>query len=207
MAKQVKQKKTKKKKPKTAIPVVEVPASSDKPEELTILQRNVLMFKDWINGLSHEKIADKYKLHVQSVHKIASDNNWTDLKKKTMDKMFSVAVNEVKSMAYTITLALKRDMQKIVHTAIKEDRVLSEAERAHFRTLLDRFFKEARLDEGKPTDITGGTQVHRVQLVLPPGVKRFGIIPPDPRVTYVEKTEEKKSDMMSIDDIDVGDDS
>lgn len=194
-----KKKAIKKKAPKVEIPAV--PAVAPLPE-LTPEQRNVAMFKEWITtGKTYGQLATQFGLTVDGVDYIAKKNNWKVLRQKAIDRAFSTAVMEVKSMALTMTLALKRDMEMIIADSIKEKRQLKEVERSHFRTLLDRFFKEARLDEGKPTEITTGTQ--KVELVLPPGVKRFGIIPPDPRVTLIESTVEEKSNTLSLDDVDV----
>lgn len=168
---------------------------------MSAMERNVAMFRDWITGTTKTDLAIRYDVNINTVLKVSKENNWDALKKKAIDRMLGAAVQEVKGMAYMMTLALKRDMEIIIKQAVQENRTLSGAERDHFAKLLDRFMKEARLDDGKPTEISSDTK--RVELVLPPGVKRFGIIPPDPRVHLVESKVEEKKQTIGLDDVEL----
>jgi hypothetical protein len=159
------------------------------------------MLKDWLlTGCSYESLAVKYKVSYSTVATMSAKNDWKGLRQKAMERSFAAAVNEVKGMTLTLTHALKRDMQRVAERAMSENKDLTKEERDHFRALLDRFFKESRLDEGKPTDIQGGNGNQSVNIILPPGVKRFGLIPPAAQVQVVESTSANAPKQVTLED-------
>jgi hypothetical protein len=170
-------------------------------QQLSPVERNVAMFKDWIGGMTYESLGEKYGLTLDGVFAISKKQNWKTLKAQLIEKRLAAAGQEVKGMVVTILTALKRDMQMIVDAAVRENRMLTDDERDHFTKLYEKFMKESRLDDGKPTEISDETR--RVELVLPPGVKRFGVIPPDPRVNLVESKPTDKDEQINLDSIEI----
>lgn len=188
---------SRKKKPKKIHETVVVEAELDVSPTL---QRNADMFFDWINGMSKDAIAEKYQMHVQNVYRISTANKWDSRRSKLIEKMHVSAMQDLKAMVYSFTQALKRDAEMIIESAKKENRYLTGPERDHIAKLQDRYLKETRLDEGKPTEITNETR--KVILVLPEGVDDFGVIPPDPRVT-LERGKNEEKELEIEDDIDL----
>jgi hypothetical protein len=183
---------TRKRKPKKGEPA---------PAPVNLVARNTAMFKDWIGGNSYEALGVKYSMGRGNVCIIAKKYKWAELKKELQDKLFSLAMADIKGMTLSMTRALKRDMEKIVASMIRENRTLTTEERNHFRIMLDRFLKESRLEDGKPTDTVGGSV--SIELCLPPGVKRFGIIPPDNRVKLVEAEESEAVERIDLDSLEI----
>lgn len=182
---------SRRKKPKK---IQEVAAAQ--PAELdvsTTLQRNVDMFSDWMAGATKGDLATKYDMHVQNVYRIAAAMRWDSRKTKILDEMHANATQGLKSMHAVMLKALERDMQMIVDLSVKEKRMLTSAERDHFTKLCEQYRKEIRLEDGKPTEINNDTR--KIVLVLPPGHSGpFGIIPPDPSVTFIEAGPESKDE-------------
>lgn len=146
--------------------------------------RDIAMFKSWLLGKSYAKLGKEYKLSSEQVYNISKKYNWPELRKELRHRQFNAAIDRIRDMTVFIQDALDADIRKLVNNAIKEKRGLNSEERGHLRAMYDRTLKEIRLDEGKPTDI--GTGSVQVEIVLPVGAKRFGIMPPDPKVKLVE---------------------
>lgn len=171
------------------------------PEVESKQDRDVNMFKAWILGKSFEELAEEYKISKTSVAVVSKKYNWRGLKKELRMRQFSAALDKIRDMTITIQTALEQDIQKIVADAANSNRMLTKEERDHLRAMYDRTLKEIRLDEGKPTEINAGGPL-QVEIVLPPGAKRFGVLPPDPKGKTIEvsKTEVKTIDLDAVQD-------
>lgn len=167
--------------------------------------RDVEMFKDWMSGMSMEKVAEKYELSVPMIYKIKKRDNWNDLKAQIRDKMYQSMLEDLKSFSVELTQALKKDFM-IIQKKLNDEtpQPLTPEERSHIRLLMDRVLKENRLSDGKPTEVTNtsGEVVHRI--ILPPGAKRFGIIPPPANVKVIEsevKPDNTSPESLSLEDV------
>jgi hypothetical protein len=182
---------------KVAKPVVLTPEIELREE------RDVAMFKDWLMGKSYDFLGEAYKMSRTNVGLIAKKYNWKALKKELRSRQFNATIDRIRDMTVTIQNLLEQDAKRIVEDVTKEKRMLTKSEREHLRSMYDRVLKEIRLDEGKPTELggNGSSGKFEVELRLPPGVKSFGIIPPDPRVKMIETQDQEKKPTVDLDDI------
>jgi hypothetical protein len=164
--------------------------------------RDTQMFKDHVAGLTHAQLAVKYEMSERNVAEISSIYRWRDLRQELAQRALAAAMDDVKSITVTAVKALKRDIQLIAERAVKKKRQLTKEERDHMRAMLDRMWKEIRLEDGKPTDSAETTL--EVRLRLPPGATGFGLIPPDPRVKFVESKVEDAAPKINLDEIEDG---
>jgi len=180
---------------KSKIDVSDVPATNPKAFE-----RDKQMFVDWMNGMTQPEIAKKYEISPSNVTKVARKYNWRDKRRQINQREFSDVINDLQGIATKTSHILKGDVIRIVKKFNSSDEPLTGEERAHLRALLDRILKELRLEDGKPTEISN----EPVQIVLPAGVKDFGVIPTTGRTVKVIETEEINEDKedFDIDDVD-----
>jgi hypothetical protein len=166
--------------------------------------RNVEMFKDYFKGMKRQELADKYGISIQRVDFIKKRDKWEKIAQKLRDKAYSAMAHEFKDLLGKVALALKKDWERVVRKVVSDDTVtLSADERTHGRMLLDYLVKASRLADDKPTEISGTSGVVTHRVLLPEGVKRYGVIPPDSNVQQIEhKESEKDKSKIDVDDID-----
>lgn len=162
----------------------------------TLIARDTEMFEKWKKGTTLTALAAEYGMTHQAVSEIKRKYNWHGLVTEMKRRAFQASFTQLKDMAVNLVKLAKHDIGLLTETAIKEKRQLTKEERGHVVALLDRIWKEVRLEDGKPTENTG---VLSVELRLPPGVKHYGIIPPDPRVKYVTAEVEDAKPVIDID--------
>jgi len=163
--------------------------------------RKIEMFKLWLSGSTYTEIGKKYGITGQAVAQIAMKNGWKKLRTEFKERQFRQAIEKAKDITIFLQDALEADARRLVADAVSNNRALYKEERDHLRALYDRLLKELRLEAGKPTDISP-SGVTQVEIRLPPGAKRFGVIPPDPkRVTLVEKPKSQEEDKINLDDL------
>ncbi len=168
------------------------------------LERNIAMFKAWLSGEPMPNIAKKYGLKLKALYNLSERYKWASLRRQHVRRAYEKALVEMQGMVSTVTISIKRDMERIASNAIKAKRDLTKEERQHFMALLEMFLKQQRLEDGKPTSINSETK--KVILVMPPGMKTpYGLIPPDPRVQYVESEAEDKTEELTLEDVDSDD--
>lgn len=166
--------------------------------------RDLAMFREWLQGTTQRALARKYNIHHQTVHAIAKKNKWKKLRSDLRSRLYSDKMDEIKDLTMAAQDLLFQDIDKIKASARRENRPLTKEERSHVLALYDRTLKENRLEEGKPTDI--GNAPVQVQVVLPAGAKRFGILPPDPKTLVIEaEVVGKEEKTLSVEDILDGD--
>lgn len=160
--------------------------------------RNLSMLKEWLSGKTYQAISKKYGLTLQAVFDVAKKDNWKGLRRELRNRQFNQALERIRDMTMDVQDALHEDINRLLKDVEDKKRLLTKEERDHLRSMYDRSLKEVRLDEGKPTEISSGPS--RVEIVLPAGAKRFGLIPPNPKtVTLIEASpEEAKIDVDSI---------
>lgn len=175
--------------------------------ELKGRDRDVEMFKDYFKGLRMTQIAVKYGISRQRVDKIKRRDKWNKMAEEIRDRAYAALSYEWKDFAGKVTSTLKKDWERILRRLSENpDAELSDKERAHGRHLLEHLTKATKMADDKPTEVTStdGVVTHRV--LLPAGVKRWGIIPPGAKVEQVEHQEEKKgAAKVSVSDVDVTD--
>jgi hypothetical protein len=129
------------------------------------------MFKDWMDGLTHEQIAAKRGMKVRNVKYVADRYKWHVVRDQIKDRRFEEFQRDIKHTIPTIAAILDRDSKRLIKDVETTDRLLTTDERRHLRDLLDRLMKEVRLEEGQPTgDGSTGPSVNigKVQIVAPP---------------------------------------
>lgn len=167
-------------------------------QEIKIIDRDFEMFKDYCAGMSAENLGTKYQLTRQAVYNICSRDKWKQKKKKLLELEFTKFKEERKLQIKKLATILISDVDLIAKLQTQNpnqrlDKDTFMAVHKFYETLT----KEVNLDDGKPTEINHGTQVHRHEVVLPQGVKGWGVIPPISEVKHIElKPEdvEKKQD-------------
>lgn len=151
-----------------------------------LVERDLLMFKDWMSGLSMGKVAEKHGMAYDTVRDIAAKYSWKSLRRELLARRFSHMLDEMTSFSADILGVLYADFKGIIKSAKDEKRSLTSEERGHLRSLWDRMLKEKRLEEGLPTETDTGPV--RVELVVPHGVKHVGVIPvPKSNITVTNK--------------------
>lgn len=164
--------------------------------------RNIEMFKDYFKGMRISEIADKYDLSRQRVDSIKRRDKWETVAQEIRDRAYAKLSYEWKDFLGKVTLSLKKDWERIMRKVVDDDGTLTPAERAHGRVLLTELVKASRLADEKPTEITDNTGVVTHRVLLPEGVKRYGVIPPDSNVKQIEHEETKKDKpKLNIDDV------
>lgn len=162
------------------------------------LVRDINMFKGWVMGKTYDQLAEENNLSRQTVWTISKKYNWRNLRNDLRTRRFKKTQESMVDFTVWTHDALEADARKAVQDAIDAKRPLSKEERDHLFRMYDRLLKEIRLEDGKPTDI--GTGAVQVEIVLPPGAKRFGIVPPDPKVKVIEMTK-TDNPIVNLDDI------
>jgi hypothetical protein len=188
--------------PPVSAPVLEPEVIEADASLLKGRARNIEMFKDYFRGMSVTRIGAKYGLSRTVLHKIKKRDKWDEVAQDIRDREYAALSREHKGLIGKLTSALSKDWERVLRKLGAEDVTLSTDERAHARSLLDSLIKSVRLTDEKPTEIqtTDGTVTHRV--LLPPGVTRYGVIPPDKNVEQVEdKGAGKRKPKMTSEDI------
>lgn len=166
--------------------------------------RNVEMFKAWLDGETLVGVAKRFAIsHRQACH-IKKKDQWDKIKKELYERFYAKVGMKLKAFTARLMFVVEKDFEHL-EKKVKENLPLTKDERMHYYRLLDRVLQENRLSDGKPTDISGTTGVVEHSIKLPPGVRRFGVIPADPRVKAVEHEPAKAPERrprMTVDDVD-----
>lgn len=176
---------------------------TDKPNiDIRLLERNKAMFVDYMLGLRYSELATKYEMSYDNVRRIARDHKWTNLKKQLIDREMIEARNTMSSLTVEAIGLLEEDLTRLTQVMKKEsNKVLSTDDRRHLLSMIEKFFKEKKLDEGRPTDISG---VVSVNINLPPGVTHYGVIPvsdPNTKVVETKSVDKKPEELIDLDSI------
>lgn len=164
-------------------------------------KRAVEMFRMYLGGKTYKQIGEAYNVSAVKVFKIAKEYGWQLMVAKYYQNIY----NE------TITVGAKRTGAKIfslielyvkkIETKVSADPlyeipldVLKE-----LRQLMDLLLTENRLTDNKPTANASGTIRH--EIVLPPGVKHFGLDPPNPAVKQIEHEEKSLGKQIQLEDL------
>lgn len=144
------------------------------------------MYKDYLRYVPVEKIAIKYAMSAEGVYKIAQKNQWKKKRLKAKELAYKNLDKKYRQQIVDIVKFVQHDYMLLMQKCLTEKREMTMQERGYVLSLLEKLTKENRLNEGKPTDITEGNHLVRHEVLLPAGVRRFGVIPPGPNVTQVE---------------------
>lgn len=162
------------------------------------------MYKDYLQHISVDVIASRYGLTADGVYKIAKKNDWKKKRLKAKELAYKNLDKKYKEQIVDIVRFVQNDLTLLMQKCSTEKREMTMSERGYMLSLLEKFTKERRLNDGKPTDITDSNHVVRHEVILPKGVRRFGVIPPAANVIQVEsqeiKLEETKGD-IDIEDL------
>lgn len=171
------------------------------------VEREFKMYKDYLRHMPIEDMAVKYDMSVDNIYKIARRNDWKKKRLKAKEKAYRQLDIKYKEQIVDIMEFVQRDLMKLIQKCTKENREMTMPERGYTLSLYEKLVKESRLNEGKPTEITDGNQVIRHEVVLPPGVEHFGVIPPAANVIQVSASQapsesETPEDKVGLDDDD-----
>jgi hypothetical protein len=175
-----------------------------KISESSLMERDKQIFIDWLNGLTAKQIAEKHGMSKDNVYRLSQKYNWRDKRKQINARYFEDTIDKINRISYKSTNLLYSDIERIQKKFESGTEPLTAEERAHLRGLLDRILKERRLEEGKPTEISDTP----VKIILPAGVKDFGIIPTTAHSVKVIETEQEieSEPDFSVDDIEANTD-
>ena len=148
------------------------------------IARDTAMFVYHVEGHTYNEVAAKFNMSEINVKRVAKRYDWAAGKKEYAHRLYSTAMTGLKRAASIVMRALERDAELLHADAVKGARQLTKEERSHFLAYMDRVLKEVRLEDGKPTEHTTGVMTVEVQ--LPPGVKHYGLVPPNKNVKYVK---------------------
>lgn len=157
----------------------------------------ILMFKDYLRHMKMEDIASKYEMSEKNVYHIAKNNNWKNKRKKAKELAYKRLEKIYKEQVVDIVKFIQHDVNTLITRCITEKREMTKEERQYVLSLFEKYTKETKLVDGKPTEITDGNHKIIHEVILPAGVTRYGVIPPDPSVIQVEsipKLPEEKND-------------
>lgn len=166
------------------------------------------MFRDWVtDNLSFAQLAEKYGVNRSTVYRYSQIYKWRDNRNKLAQKSFDHAVTRMVTATSSMMSAIIDDFNKMEDRRRKRpDQSFDPKERAHIMAMLDRFMKEHRLEQGQPTELSTG-QTPTVNLVLPPGVTNFGLVPvPESNIKTVasqpkaEQAPEVSLDLTELED-------
>lgn len=175
-----------------------------RPAKAKDKERDVLMFTDWYTGMRVQDIAEKYNMSIKRVELIRRDRNWKKLAAKVAEKSYTELGNRWKKLSGKLTQILEKDVGRMLKDVEETERQLTHEERQYIRQLLENLNKISRLQEGLPTENVGSTGVVEHRVLLPPGVERFGLIPPPNNVKFVESEVidgKAESDEITLDDV------
>lgn len=163
-----------------------------------LINRNTQMFQDYTLGMTQALIAEKYKMSIDNVRHIAMKNNWPKLIKEMSMRGHERAMTDVRFVVSKTTRLMRLNSTRIEREMDKDqDRTLTKDEASFVLTANDRALKEARLEDNKPTEISGGPQP--ITVVLPAGVRRFGVMPPAKGITLVNAEPEDTTKVEPVD--------
>ncbi len=169
--------------------------------------RDLEMFKLWMQGASCESMAKQYGLKVAAVWRIKRRDCWEKLRKELINRFYSKFAMKLKGFTVRVSDVMDKDFVRL-EEKVNRGEALDKDERRYLTRLADILFKENRLTDGKPTEIGNAGGVVKHEIKLPPGVRRFGVIPADSNVKPIEHAaevqKEEKTGRISIDDVDEG---
>lgn len=176
-------------------------SENDGVKKLRGRDRNLAMFKEWVLGVSGAEIAARYGISAGAVTKIKQKEKWPAKLKELRELQFAEFGQALKGVTVKSMAALNKDLDRIIDKLNKNaSNQLTDSERTHLRQLVEFASKGARVEDGKPTDIEEKRGVVEHHILLPPGVKQWGVIPPADNVKFIE-SKPKEAPKESIKDI------
>lgn len=171
------------------------------PEQVA---KELEMYKDYLRYTPIEEMAVKYKMSPENIYKISRTKKWKEKRQSIKEEQYKSLDKRYKAQIVNLFKFIENDLIRLMQRCSRENREMTKEERKHALTAFEVIVKESRLTEGRPTEITDGNHTVRHEVILPPGVKRFGVIPPARNVTQVDAKEVKEEPKTPEDD--VGDD-
>lgn len=163
---------------------------SQKAKPSVMLENELNMFAEYLKGKNATELAEMFKCDVKQVYELARTNKWRQRKVKSKESAYKKLLYSYKQQVVEIVKVLEKDLSKIHKEVLDYHREMTKDERAYHLAVYDRFIKEIRLSENKPTEITEGSSVVEHKVVLPPGTLGYGVIPPPKNVTLAEQEKE-----------------
>jgi hypothetical protein len=157
------------------------------PEEVA---RELDMYQDYLRYTPVEEIARKYGMSPEGVYKVSQRNEWKAKRAKAKEQAYKNLDKKYRQQLVDIVKFIEHDYRLLMQKCLREGREMSKEERQYVLKLLENLTKENRLNEGRPTDITDNSGIIRHEILLPKGVRRFGVIPPPPNVVQVEASKQ-----------------
>lgn len=166
-------------------------------------KRALAMFKMHLEGKSYQEIADAFGVSKTIVGRSAIKYNWKARVVEYYQRIYDeVVTTGAKKLGAKVMSILEWQVAQIAKKTQQENYSMAAEDMRELRQLFDLLLKENRLTDNKPTESFGGVVTHRI--ILPEGVKHFGVDPPGPGVIEVghEDAEKQDTDVLDLDELD-----
>lgn len=160
--------------------------SSTAPNKVS--KKHFEMFTLYLDGKTCAEIAAIYKTTRQAVSKVSIKNDWRGKLEAYHCRAYEQSINVGAKRTGAETMLLLSDWVHKIIQRIKNGGDATLEEIKEVQKIFAKLAEENRLTDNKPTQISTGEVRHVV--LLPPGVKRFGVDPPGPGVVEIETTAE-----------------
>jgi hypothetical protein len=160
-------------------------------------QRAIEMFKLYLEGKTHQEIADQYGVSKTVVSRIAQKKEWKNkliiYYQRAYDEAITIGAKKTGAQSMQLLGAwVSKTIRKV-----KDGQDISLDEVKEVRQIFVALAEENRLADHKPTQVISGVVRHEV--ILSPGVQHFGVDPPGPGVIEVTAEPEKKNKDDALD--------
>lgn len=162
-------------------------------------ERSAAMFKMHLKGKTHKEIAEFFDVSETIVAREAMKYKWKKLTGEFYQKAYDTVISAGAKKVATHIMDLIAHQVKLLRKKIEENPAfeIPVEQLRELRQLAEMLIKENRLTDNKPTDNISG--VVETRIILPPGVKAFGVDPPGPGVKELEYKPEEKKKTDSLD--------
>lgn len=153
--------------------------------KLTGKARKRAMLRMYVEGKTQAEIAAAFSISQTRVSMIANEEDWKTRLAKYWNRAYTQATTTgLKKMGSMILLVIEHQLKIINEKIAKEPGYSVPADTIReLRQMFETITKEARLNDGKPTEVTAGVVRHEV--ILPPGTEFWGVDAPGPNVVEV----------------------
>lgn len=155
------------------------------------IERNLEMLHRYIHGESLAAIARSHSISRSGITDLSKRHGWKEKKDKYWQQVIQKSSLDGKTISAVTTKILKDYVMRIAKR-LDAGGELTMEEVKELRALSEKFTGMARLDDGKPTEISNNTVMHEIR--LPAGVTSWGMIPPDKNVKLIETKADSDSD-------------
>lgn len=142
----------------------------------------------YLKGHTNKEIALALDVTEMAVSRAVKKYGWKQKKKDYLAAVHEASKDDMRAAGAMVNTLIKTGIQQILKQHQENpDQKISLETLSELRKFSEYINKEARLDDGKPTENTSGVVRHTI--VLPPNAKRWGIEAPSTSVKILEHSE------------------